>query len=308
MAVYDCTMFLNENDLYEIRINQHWNFVDKFIVIEAGETHTGLKKGFNFDQERFKPYAEKLVYVTFDSFDEEISKHPELLDQVTLSDRGPASDSKDWTRDHFQFNYIAKALQDVGAKDDDLVYYSCCDEILSEEAFNRCLPIFEDKSQIYKGVTYWQSQNPNAPFIPVRPILNFNMYLYSYKFNLLHKHWTDHICGALTEVGNFKKMLPSSIRSNFIITHSIVPDAGWHFTFLDPTDGELVLQKMRSWAHSKDARSGETTFFETKTKEEAVERFFKGYHPTLVDITPETHPSYIIENLDKLQNFVYKTQ
>ena len=42
MSVYDCTMFLNENDLFEIRINEHWDFIDKFILIEANETHTGL--------------------------------------------------------------------------------------------------------------------------------------------------------------------------------------------------------------------------------------------------------------------------
>ena len=68
MAVYDCCSFLNENDIYELRINQHWDFVDKFIVLEAGETHTGLKKPFNFDQKRFEKYSEKLIYRTFDSF------------------------------------------------------------------------------------------------------------------------------------------------------------------------------------------------------------------------------------------------
>jgi hypothetical protein len=45
-------MFFNENDIFEIRLNQHWDFVDKFIVVEAGETHTGLKKPYNFDHER----------------------------------------------------------------------------------------------------------------------------------------------------------------------------------------------------------------------------------------------------------------
>ena len=59
MTVYDCTMFFNENDLFEIRLATHNEFVDKFIVVEAGETHTGHKKPFNFDHERFKPWADK---------------------------------------------------------------------------------------------------------------------------------------------------------------------------------------------------------------------------------------------------------
>lgn len=306
MKVYDCTMFLNENDLYEIRLNQHWDFVDKFIVIESRETHTGQRKELNFDQERFKPYAEKLIYVTFDNFDEEISKHPYLLDHVTLANRGSNTESKDWTRDHFQFNYMFKVLTDIGAQDDDIVYFSCCDEILSQDAFNRCFPIFKNISQRFTASSYWGTHVPNLN--NVRPILYFNMYLYAYKFNLLHKHCTEHMCGTITAFENFKKILPSTIRTQFYLTHNIVPNGGWHFTFLDPTDGDLVLQKQKSWAHSRDSRSGnaEGRYYDVESKEEAVRRIFVNYTPKLVDITAETHPKYIVDNLDKLQNFIFK--
>jgi len=46
--------------------------------------------------------------------------------------------------------------------------------------------------------------------------------------------------------------------------------------------------------------------FEHTTKEEAVERFFQDYPVTLVDIKESTHPSYIVNNLDKFQNFIFK--
>ena len=75
MAVYDCFPFFNENDLLEIRINQHWDFVDKFIITEAGETHTGKPKPFNFDHERFEQYKSKVIYRTFDSFETEIAEN-----------------------------------------------------------------------------------------------------------------------------------------------------------------------------------------------------------------------------------------
>lgn len=294
MAVFDFCSFLNENDLYEIRLNQHWDFVDKFIVLEVGETHTGLPKELRFDHERFKPYASKLHYVTFDNFQDEINKYPELLDDTAIADRGAMQESDDWTRCYFQDNYLVKILNDLGAKDNDIVYTSCLDEIIKKEAFEHCSKIFEDQTTVYQH--------------DLRPIFFFHLYLYSYKFNLLHKHWTEHYAAVMTEVGNFKKILPSSIRHHSIMTHPQIPDAGWHFTFLDPTDGELVLQKFRSWAHSKDVRYNESRFFEIETKEEAVERFFKGYNPKLVDIKPETHPAYIIENLDRFQNFIYKPE
>jgi beta-1,4-mannosyl-glycoprotein beta-1,4-N-acetylglucosaminyltransferase len=168
MAVYDCCMFLNENDLYEIRLKTHWNFVDKFIVVEAGETHTGDPKPFNFDQERFKPYAEKLVYVKFDSFQEEINKYHELLlDDECLKDRGPMFDNDDWIRDHFQANYLYKVLLDLNAQDRDIVFISCLDELIKETAFHQALERFKG-DETYNGL---------------RPIFSFHCNLYVYKFN-----------------------------------------------------------------------------------------------------------------------------
>ncbi|XP_069177128.1 uncharacterized protein [Procambarus clarkii] len=283
-------MFLNENDLYEIRLNTHWEWVDKFIVIEAGETHTGLKKPFNFDKERFERYSEKLIYVTFDSFEDEMAKYPQLLDYTATVDRGPNMASKDWTRDHFQFNYIVKVLSDVGARPEDQVYISCLDELVKPDAISAVLPLFSD-NQTYNGF---------------RPLVNFRYTLYAYKLNLLHKTWENHYAGLFTEVGNFDKMLPATIRDRDFKTHHPVENAGWHFTFLDKTDGEMVLEKQRSWAHSRDVYPGQKTKFDNSTKEEALERFFSDYSVTVVDITKDTHPPYVVDNLDKFQEFIFK--
>jgi beta-1,4-mannosyl-glycoprotein beta-1,4-N-acetylglucosaminyltransferase len=284
-------MFLNENDLFEIRLNTHWNFVDKFIVVEAGETHTGLKKPLKFDHARFEKYKEKIVYVSFDNFADEIQKYPELLDQVATANKGPYMASDDWTRDHFQFNYLFKVLQDLGAQDSDKVYLSCLDEIVKPEAIEIALQIFEDNGSLYGGL---------------RPVIGFLLDLYAYKFNLLHKPWTEHCAGLITEVGNFKKMLPATIRERGIFTHSNIGNAGWHFTFIDPTDGERVLEKQRSWAHSRDVIPGQKTKFDHSTKEEALERFFHDYPVMQVEVSEQTHPRYIVDNLDNLQNFIYK--
>jgi beta-1,4-mannosyl-glycoprotein beta-1,4-N-acetylglucosaminyltransferase len=292
MAVYDFCSFLNENDLLEIRLNTHWDFVDKFIVVEAGETHTGLKKEFKFDHERFKKYADKLVYVNFTSFQEEINKYPGLLDHTATYDRGPNAVTDDWTRAYFQENYVVKVLADLGAKDDDIIFVSCLDEMIRKEVFENCLPAFLDKETQYEQ--------------DLRPIFQFYMDLYAYKLNLLHKPWQHYYAAFLTEVGNFSKALPASIRHHSIRTHPIVEDGGWHFTFLDGTDGEMVLEKQRSWAHSRDKRPGEKTKFDNTTKEEALERFFADYPVTKVEITEARYPKYIVDNLDTLQNFIYK--
>jgi beta-1,4-mannosyl-glycoprotein beta-1,4-N-acetylglucosaminyltransferase len=286
-------MFHNENDLYEIRINSHWEFVDRFIVVEAGETHTGRKKDkFNFDQKRFEKYSEKLIYVTFENFQDEINKYPELLDEYCVRDRGPHVENDDWIRDHFQANYLFKVMRDLEANDNDIVYISCLDEIIKKSAFDESLIRFQQPGVDYRGF---------------RPIFGFHYYLYVYKFNLLHKHWTEHVAGLITEFGNFKKLLPTTIRDLSLSTHPHITNGGWHFTFLDGTSGELVLEKQRSWAHSRDKFSGRSNvYFENKTKEIAVQQLLEHYPHTIVDISADTHPQYIIDNLDKLQKFVYK--
>lgn len=293
MAVYDCCCFLNENDLYEIRLNQHWDFVDKFIVIEAGETHTGRKKTLKFDHERFKPYASKIEYRSFDSFDEEISKYPHLVDTRTKSAYGTNENSKDWLRDHFQHNYITKVLDEIGAEDTDIAYISCLDEILKKSAFDYALPHFQDKNALY---------GPG-----LRPIFFLDMYLYAYKVNLLCLPWTQHYIGTITEVSNFKRILPATMRQASISTHGRIPDAGWHFTFLDNTEGEMVLEKQRSWAHSRDPMpEGEKLKYDNTTAEEALDKFFRDYKVTKVDITKDTHPQYLVDNIEKYKNLIYK--
>ena len=44
MKVYDCIIFNGENRILEIRLNELNNFVDFFVIIEFGETFTGIKK------------------------------------------------------------------------------------------------------------------------------------------------------------------------------------------------------------------------------------------------------------------------
>ena len=289
MAVYDCCCFLNENDLYEIRFEEHWDFVDKFIIIEAGETHTGLKKPFNFDHKRFEKYSSKIVYVKFDSFEEEMAKYPMLLDSEATRYRGP--NTMDWTRGHFQANYIWKVLLEIGAQDTDLAYISCADEIINKRAWEQSIARFQDGYTDSRGL---------------RPIFGFQCYLYAYKVNLLHQTWQQHACGQFQEVSSFKKLLPASWRSLGISTHPHIPNAGWHFTFLDNTDGEMVLTKQRSWSHSRDEYPGMKIKFNHTTKEEAVARLFHDYKVTEVPITKETHPAYLINNLDKFQYLIYK--
>lgn len=296
MAVYDCTQFFQENDVYEIRLNQHWDFVDKFVVVEAGETHTGRKKPFNFDHNRFAKYNEKIHYVNFDSFDETIKKYPWLLDEHATREREDTN-KEDWIRDLFQFNYLFKTLLELNAKDDDIIIFSPCDEILKQEAFEQAKSLIEDSN----------FSHPQK----LRPIIFFDTFLYIYKINLRHKMDSgEYACSSITQFKNFKKILPGTIREKYygIRTHPNIKNAGWHFSSIDNTEGYMLLEKYKSWAHSKDIVPGRNkTKFDLSTPEEAIERTMQdfGFIFNPIPITYDTHPKWVVDNQDNLQSIIY---
>ena len=106
--IYDCFSFFNELDLLEIRLNVLKDVVDKFVLVEAGETHTGKPKPFFFkeNEARFSAFADRIIYVCVDHF-------PEGHDA--------------WRNECYQRNQIIRGL--TQAKPDDVVLISDLDEI-----------------------------------------------------------------------------------------------------------------------------------------------------------------------------------
>tara|TARA_R110002020_G_scaffold65002_1_gene171981 strand:- start:365 stop:1309 length:945 start_codon:yes stop_codon:yes gene_type:complete len=305
MTVYDCTLFWNENDLYELRLNQHWEFVDKFIVVEAGETHTGNKKSFNFDHKRFEKYKSKIIYAKFNSFQEEIQKYPELLDNHSVYDRSPNGQyTEDWIRDHFQGNYPVKVLKDVGAEDDDIVYISALDEILNDQAFTKGKDFLLNNKDLHPlKVGNKTALDVNHQPILMRPSFGFMLDMYVFKFNLFCKSLG---VAEMTQFSFLKKLLPSTIRSIGLYTHPNMENAGWHFSWLDDEEGKKVLQKQKNWAHSRDVLPNQKVKYTHTNIDEALERLFIDYEVEKVPLSPETHPSFLMNNLDKYKGYIYE--
>jgi beta-1,4-mannosyl-glycoprotein beta-1,4-N-acetylglucosaminyltransferase len=297
MAVYDCCTFFNENDLFEIRLNQHWDFVDKFIVVEAGETHTGIKKPFNFDHERFKPYAEKIVYRTFDSFKETIKSHPEYYDPFNAQ----INDFKqEWINDNYQQSYVQSALKELGAQDSDIILVQPVDEIIRKEAFYQALEVFKDPSTY----TVTDPQGGRLTVKDMRPMFAFQLDLYVFKFNWLARR--NNFDGQITEYCNYKKVIPLTARFVGLHTHPPIPNGGWHFSYADSGVGEKVLYKMRSFAHATDPGRGINgkTKMQSSDEDEAIQILVNEFHPQVVPMTAETHPEYVLNNLEKYKDYI----
>jgi beta-1,4-mannosyl-glycoprotein beta-1,4-N-acetylglucosaminyltransferase len=107
--IFDCFTFFNELDLLEVRLEEMWDTVDRFIMVEADQTHRGKPKPFYFEaaKPRFQKYLSKISYVT-----------------TTFPDYG----WDDWAREHYQRDAIMRALT-VEARDTDYAIISDIDEI-----------------------------------------------------------------------------------------------------------------------------------------------------------------------------------
>ena len=136
------------------------------------------------------------------------------------------------------------------------------------------------------------------------PVIGFELNLFVYKLNLFCKKTT---VGLITKVETLKYFGHSELRYFSCATHEPIKNAGWHFSFLDDTDGEKVLKKYKSWAHSRDDHQGKALYFNLESKEQAVKTLFAENNPykQLENINYNTHPKCLVDNIEKYKNFIY---
>lgn len=296
-------MFFNENDIVEIRFNQHWDFVDKFIIVEVAETHTGEKKDLLFDHNRFKKYSSKIIYKSFESFSELQNAHQNIISYNIYKtvNHQPHLCLLDWMRDNIQAEYLTVLLSEQNPDPSDIVLFSCADEILNEKAFIETAKIFA-QNQMYDLYSHIQNRHITTSH-NYATVIGFDLNMYVYKLNLYSKKTT---VGCMTQFCNLNKIKHTELRYYSLSTHYPIENAGWHFTFLDDTRGEKALKKYKSWAHSRDG-GHKISYFNINTPQEAEKRVLSDYDTQAVEMSFETHPKWLMNNLSKYSSYIYST-
>lgn len=123
--IYDCFPFFNELELLEIRLNELYDEVDYFVLVEARESHRGKRKPLLFlkNKHRFKKFLPKIIHIT--------------LDNLQKKDN--------WGRENFQRNAILKGLRQ--AKADDIIMISDVDEIPAKATLKKLIDPLLTKEQ-----------------------------------------------------------------------------------------------------------------------------------------------------------------
>ena len=113
--VYDCFLFFNELDILEIRLNELYDHVDHFVLLESCESFRGLDKPYYFEKnkERFQQFADKIIHIKLDQ---------------RIETKSP------WHRERFQRDALLMGLE--GAAPSDIVMISDVDEIPPKESIS----------------------------------------------------------------------------------------------------------------------------------------------------------------------------
>ncbi|MDE5697181.1 MAG: glycosyl transferase GT17 family protein [Lachnospiraceae bacterium] len=123
--VYDCFQFFNELDILKIRLNVLSPVVDRFVISEATETFSGLKKPLYYEEnkEMFAAFQDKIIHVVVDD-----------------TPKGAGWGTHE--RDTFQKNAVTRGLK--ACTDEDIVIFSDLDEIPNPDKIREILQDFQE--------------------------------------------------------------------------------------------------------------------------------------------------------------------
>lgn len=211
--IYDCFTFFNEFDLLELRLQELYDHVDYFVLVEADKTFQNNHKPYYYQEnkERFHRWHDKIIHV-------QVNNMPANTDT--------------WGRERHQRDEILSGLTHADAND--IVMIGDVDEIPRVDTINK----LKQSTQ-----NIWGFRMPLFNFK-----LNYMLYTNDY-----YSVWSGAIRkGLLGNPEDFRRMrhVLNQCTYNFSDDNvQIVEHAGWHFTYLG--NEQFITKKLQSYAHAE---------------------------------------------------------
>ncbi len=131
MKILDSILFNNEIDLLKVRLSEHYNFVDKFYIMEATKTFSYIDKPSHYldNKHLFKEWEDKIEHVLIDADEHFIDKSCMYADdQTTLL---------------INQNIQRRWMFNQRPKEYDYMLLMDCDEIIMGDRFKEILTLLE---------------------------------------------------------------------------------------------------------------------------------------------------------------------
>ena len=189
--VIDCFIFYNELELLYYRLKLLYNYVDKFVIVEANQTHMGNKKilYYNENKHLYKEFEDKIIHIVVDL--------PFKNEEININK------NDQWKNENYQRICIKTELDKMNLNKDDLIIISDLDEIINPNI------LVNKDNLLEKGYTLEQD-------------------FYYYNLNCKHKEkWTRAKLVRYDELTN----VGCSEKVRHINNYSILQNAGWHLSY-----------------------------------------------------------------------------
>ncbi len=254
MMIYDTFLFYNEFEALDIRLNELNDIVDKFVLVEATVTHTNKPKPlyFNENKEKYKKFLNKIIYVKVDD-------SPNV--------------SMPWIIERHQLSAVMRGLKNC--KSDDLILYSCVDEIPKGEK-----------------VLYWMNKKGKNKV--------FMHSLSLYYLNFVEK--TKEIEGTRMFYFKYLKDFGDIYFTRYLNPDVVINHGGWHFSYMGGI--KRIQKKLNSYAHQEYNNDKFNTPEKIrKSILQGKDPFGLGWRLKVVNLS--TLPKYVIENKNKFINLIF---
>lgn len=206
-------MFFNELDLLEIRLEETFDIVDRFVISESLYTHSGNSKPllFEINKERYKKYLDKIIYVVY-------NENP---------------NSNPWYNENNQRRSLGNGIDQLVLNDNDIIIVSDLDEIINRKTLSLIISSID---------------NINLPLT-----LCHTMYTGKINYKIIDPAWCQNwrgaciINGKLFRESKYDLHIFRSYKDSFNYLENI---NNWHFTSVG--DEQNIKDKFCSYAHTEN--------------------------------------------------------
>lgn len=276
MAIIDAFPFFGstpELDLLNLRLHELDGVVDKFVLVEATMTHSGLPKRLYYAENvgRFEEFDSRIQYIIVDDMP---TTYDEIQAAITPQDRVWLATGyqlgENWVRERYQRNQIMQGL--VDCEPDDIIVIEDADEIVKRSVLENIKDTIVDGSNA-------ATQTLNT---------------YYMNWQCTNMDW------AGSKILKYKFVNNPSEHRFHTPASAIIPNAGWHFNFLGGVNA--IKRKLQSYAH-QEFNTDETFNNIGNLLSNQKDALGRLYEYKTVPI--ETLPKYVVEHPEIYGKYMY---
>jgi beta-1,4-mannosyl-glycoprotein beta-1,4-N-acetylglucosaminyltransferase len=277
--VVDCFPYFNEKEILELRINLLNDYVDKFIIVDANYTHSGVIKNYTAKKtiDELNLPKNKIEVIELDMSDES-------LPLITDYERIWNIEKTHISRERAQRDAIAKCLETNDFDNDTLFIVGDCDEIINPEYIDLYKNLaLNNRDKIFK-----------VDLVQLEGRADMRVY---YKNTQTPREWCYSLFVCLKS--HIENVSLTYVRANIMNPYPVVwahdgtkmmRDLGWHFSWMGNNCTRLL--KSESFCHHDQ----ELDFLKhTNYSSDDMKNFLQNYNFYENEICPSGDTKFIIK-------------